>query len=39
MYEVKEQYTIEDLITISSMLDKKKKECTNIQLDINAIEN
>lgn len=37
-YEEKEQYTIEDLINICTVLQKKKKETTNLNLDIKAIE-
>jgi len=39
IYETKEQYTIEDLINICSVLQKKVKENTNLNLDINASEN
>ncbi len=38
LYEEKEQYTIEDLIDICAKLEDKRKENTNINLDINAIE-
>lgn len=36
--EEKEQYTIEDLINVCSILDEKIRENKNINLDINAIE-
>lgn len=39
LYEPKEQYTIEDLIGICTKLEEKVKENTNLNLDINAIEN
>lgn len=39
LYEEKEQYTIEDLINICTKLEEKRKENTNTNLDINAIEN
>lgn len=39
LYEEKEQYTIEDLINICTKLEEKIKENTNLNLDINAIEN
>lgn len=38
LYENKEQYTIEDLINICMKLEERRKENTNINLDINAIE-
>ena len=38
IYEEKEQYTIEDLINVCSILDEKIRENKNINLDINAIE-
>lgn len=38
LYEEKEQYTIEDIIDICAKLEDKRKENTNINLDINAIE-
>lgn len=39
LYEEKEQYTIEDLINICTKLGEKRRENTNINLDIQAIEN
>lgn len=39
LYQEKEQYTIEDLINICTKLAEKQKENTNINLDIQAIEN
>ena len=39
IYEIKEQYTIEDLINICSKLQEKIKINTNLNLDIKAIEN
>ena len=38
LYELKSQYTIEDLINICSKLDEVKKENTNLTLDLKAIE-
>ena len=38
LYELKEQYTIEDLINICTKLEKVKKENTNLTLDLKAIE-
>ena len=38
LYELKEQYTIEDLINICSKLEEVVKENTNLNLDIKAIE-
>ena len=37
-YELKQQYTIEDLINICTKLESVVKENTNLNLDINAIE-
>ena len=37
-FELKEQYTIEDLISICTKLEELKKENTNLELDLNAIE-
>lgn len=39
LYEEKEQYTIEDLINICTKLEERRKQNTNINLDIQAIEN
>ena len=38
LFELKEQYTIEDLISICTKLEELKKENTNLELDLNAIE-
>ena len=38
LYDEKEQYTIEDLIDICAKLEEKRRENTNIDMDINAIE-
>ena len=38
LYELKEQYTIEDLINICTKLEEVKKENTNLTLDLKAIE-
>ena len=38
LYELKQQYTIEDLISICTKLEDVVKENTNLNLDINAIE-
>ena len=37
-FELKEQYTIEDLISICTKLEELKKENTNLEMDLNAIE-
>ena len=39
LYEVKQQYTIEDLINICAKLQEKVKQNNNLNLDIKAIEN
>ena len=39
LYELKEQYTIEDLINISTKLEEVLKENNNLSLDIKALEN
>ena len=38
LYELKEQYTIEDLINICTKLEEVKKENSNLILDLKAIE-
>ena len=38
LFELKEQYTIEDLISICTKLEELEKENTNLELDLNAIE-
>ena len=38
LYELKEQYTIEDLINICTKFEEIKKENSNLLLDLNAIE-
>ena len=38
LYELKEQYTIEDLINICTKLEEVKKENTNLTLDLKAFE-
>ena len=38
LFELKEQYTIEDLISICTKLEELKKENTNLEMDLNAIE-
>ena len=38
LYELKEQYTIEDLITICNKLEEIKRKNLNLNLDIKAIE-
>ena len=38
LFELKEQYTIEELISICTKLEELKKENTNLELDLNAIE-
>ena len=38
LYQLKEQYTIEDLINICTKLEEVVKENTNLTLDLNAIE-
>ena len=38
IFELKEQYTIEDLINICTKLEEINKEKTNLELDLNAIE-
>ena len=38
LYELKQQYTIEDLINICTKLEEVKKENTNLNFDIDALE-